>query len=65
MSPDVVLFVLLAGWGLGLLTAMVAHWVAAKLTGEPMRTPRDPALAGLEVRDSSMGEFDADVRGRA
>ncbi len=62
MSPDLVLFVLLAGWGLGLLTALVAHWAAAKLAGEPMRTPRDPALAGLEVRDSSMGEFDAAVR---
>ncbi len=65
MSPDVLLFVLLAGWGLGLLTALVAHWAAAKLTGEPMRRQPEPVLDGLEVRDSSMGEFDAAVRGRA
>lgn len=63
MSADLVLFLLLAGWGLGLLTALVAHWAAAKLTGEPMR--ERSALDGLEVRDSTMGEFDAAVRGRA
>ena len=61
--PDTLIFVLLAGWGLGLLTALVAHWAAAKLTGEPMRGR--PALDGLEVSDSNMGEFDAAVRGRA
>lgn len=65
MSPDLVLFVLLAGWGLGLLTALIAHWAAAKLTGEPMIRRPEPVLDGLEVRDSSMGEFDAAVRGRA
>ncbi len=65
VRADVLIFILLAGWGLGLLTALVAHWAAAKLTGEPMRRKPEPALDGLEVRDSSMGEFDAAVRGRA
>lgn len=63
--PDTLIFVLLAGWGLGLLTALVAHWAAAKLIGEPMRRKPEQALTGLDVSDSSMGEFDAAVRGRA
>ncbi len=54
MRPDVLLFVLLAGWGLGLLTALVAHWAAHKLAGAVERE----ALPGLVVRDSTMGEFD-------
>ena len=62
--PDTLIFVLLAGWGLGLLTALVAHWAAAKLTGEPLIRRPEPVLDGLEVSDSSMGEFEA-VRGRA
>jgi len=63
--PDVLIFVLLAGWGLGLLTALVAHLAAAKMTGEPMRRKPEPVLDGLEVRDSTMGEFDAVAKGNA
>ena len=62
---SVALFSLLAGVGLGLLLALVAMWFVSKLTGEPMISRPEPVLDGLEVRDSSMGEFDAAVRGRA
>ena len=62
---SVALFSVLAGWGLGLLTALVAHWAAAKLTGEPMIRRPEPVMAGLEVRDSTMGEFDAVAKGNA
>lgn len=65
MNPGVVLFTFLAGVGCGLLLALVAMWFVSKLTGVPIRHEREPVLAGLEVRDSSMGEFDAAVRGRA
>lgn len=61
---SVALFSLLAGVGLGLLLALVAMWFVSKLTGEQMRRQPEPALDGLEVSDSSMGEFEA-VRGRA
>lgn len=63
--PDTLIFVFLAGLGCGLLLSVVALFWVSKLTGEPTRHEREPVLAGLEVRDSSMGEFDAAVRGRA
>ena len=61
---SVALFSTLAGIGLGLLLALVGMWFVSKVTGEPMRYKPDPVLAGLEVSDSSMGEFEA-ARGRA
>ena len=62
--PDTLIFVFLAGLGCGLLLSVVAMAWVSKLTGEPMRRRPEPVLAGLEVSDSSMGEFEA-VRGRA
>lgn len=62
---SVALFSTLAGIGLGLLLALVGMWFVSKVTGEPMIRRPEPVLDGLEVRDSSMGEFDAAVRGRA
>ncbi len=46
-----------------LLSVVAMAWVS-KLTGEPMIRRPEPVLDGLEVSDSSMGEFEA-VRGRA
>lgn len=57
--PDVVLFVFLAGVGCGIALSLVAMWFVAKVTGEPMVHKPAPVLAGLDVSDSSMGEFEA------
>lgn len=62
---SVALFSVLSGVGLGLLLALVGMWLVSKVTGEPVRSRPEPVLDGLDVRDSSMGEFDAAVRGRA
>lgn len=59
------IFVYLAGVGSGLALALAAMWAVARMNGEQMRSRKAPKLDGLEVRDSSMGKFDAAVRGRA
>lgn len=64
-SPYTLIFVFLAGLGCGLALSVVAMAWVSKATGEPMRYRPTAELEGLEVRDSSMGEFDAAVRGRA
>lgn len=57
--PDLILYVLLVGVGCGLLLSLVGMWYVSKITGEPMVRKPKPALAGLDVSDSSMGEFEA------
>jgi hypothetical protein len=60
MNTSVVLFSFLAGVGCGLLLALVAVWLAEKFIGDTL--PGDGPMAGLEVSDSSMGEFEAVAR---
>lgn len=58
--PDVLAFVFLAGTGFGLLLALVALWLASRVTGEPVRQ-RQPAavMAGVDVSDSDWASFEA------
>lgn len=62
MSTGVALFVFLAGLGCGLLLSLLAMWLAERFINQTFPSSDAQALAGLEVRDSSMGEFDAAVR---
>jgi hypothetical protein len=62
IPAHLVALVFLSGLGCGLLLAVVAVWAATR----GRSTARPPAalagmagVAGLEVRDSSMGEFEA------
>lgn len=62
---SVALFSALSGLGIGLLLALAGMWLVNKLPGKAAPSKPQPSLDGLEVSDSSMGEFDAAVRGAA
>lgn len=53
-----VIFVYLAGIGVGVALSLLATWAASKLIGETLPEPAQ-AMPGVTVRDSTMGEFDA------